>query len=568
MKEKQFIGGHIFEGDLKGIKFEYDAFSREPDSDHFVKTPIENGEILVSEERFSDEKFFMRVNGIAYGGNSSMSLEMAREHTFFEKNKDIADEHETPGQLFKAPKEEAMFNIANCELLGVSKGDSFVSARNLPAVYSPVRKVDIDDFQGKLLESMGDLKLGNLRSGTALLPIEAGIFKKYIGQHIFITARTGGGKSNSMKVLLGAMLESKGVVAPLIFEPHGEYIRDLKRHPLAQDRLVFFNQDGRDGDRKIKISYRHITVDILKKFRKQMNWTEPQERFIALAAAVLGQDWFQIITENAYDEEEYMMMFGKAFEDGQTSFEDFIANGLESEPILIRDRLKSKFNQETVVATLSKLRNLAKCPFLVKDHQHDDLDNILHTLTSGKGVLIDMASISGGMQELFLSTLLTNAVLKHQEKRYQTDREGFESGKYPAISIVLEECQRVLGKDGETDGNVFRTVVNEGRKFLTGLIGITQQAKLIDPIVLSQMNTHIILGISDDLDFEVLKGKVQKNIKNLEMDIKALMPGEAIISCPDSPFALPIKIYFYDDYIELVKKRMPTPAAKADYSLF
>ena len=89
MSKKQFIGGHIFEGSLGSLKFEFDAFIK--DGDRFVKTPIENGEILISEEIFSGEKYFFRVNDIKYGGNKNMALDMAREHTFFEKNEDLSD---------------------------------------------------------------------------------------------------------------------------------------------------------------------------------------------------------------------------------------------------------------------------------------------------------------------------------------------------------------------------------------------------------------------------------------------------------------------------------------------
>lgn len=234
MTEKEFIGGHIFDGNIASLNFAFDALTRV--DDYFVKTPIENGEILISEEMFSGEKYFLRVNDIKYGGNTAWALEMAREHNYFEKNKDISDEHENPEELFQPQREEQRFNIAECEILGVSKPNGFFSVRTIPSVFSRVRKLLPSDFNGPLKESMGDLKIGNLRSGSQVLNIDAGIFKKSISTHTFITARTGGGKSNTMKVLNGVMLESNGDVAPLIFEPHGEYITDLKRHPLQKDR--------------------------------------------------------------------------------------------------------------------------------------------------------------------------------------------------------------------------------------------------------------------------------------------------------------------------------------------
>lgn len=569
MTEKEFIGGHIFDGNIASLNFAFDALTRV--EDHFVKTPIENGEILISEEMFSGEKYFLRVNDIKYGGNTAWALEMAREHNYFEKNKDISDEHENPEELFQPQREEQRFNIAECEILGVSKPNGFFSVRTIPSVFSRVRKLLPSDFNGPLKESMGDLKIGNLRSGSQVLNIDAGIFKKSISTHTFITARTGGGKSNTMKVLNGVMLESNGDVAPLIFEPHGEYITDLKRHPLQKDRLVIYSQDGGNGDKRLKISYSKITVKSLMNLRRQMNWTEPQERYLSLAQSVLKDKWFETLVNTPYDEEDYLAMHGKPFEE-EESLQDFVTQqkqGITVKPKLLRDILRTGIHVEAIKAAISKLQGLAhQANFLVSEDNQDEMNNIINYLMSGKGVLIDMDGLTE-IQELYLSSLLTTEVLNRQKQLYKKDRIGMENGKYPIIAIILEECQRVLGKGENADANIFRTVVNEGRKYCVGLIGITQQAKLMDPVVLSQMNTHIILGISDETDFDLLKGRVQKSIKNLEMDINQLMPGEAIISSPNSPFAVPIKIYEYNEYINGIKRRNPSSInTEDDFSLF
>ena len=73
VKQDIFIGGHIFDADLTKVKFVYDArqFNKE-------MTPIENGEILISEEENSGRKYFLRVNNISFGQNENWSMEMAR----------------------------------------------------------------------------------------------------------------------------------------------------------------------------------------------------------------------------------------------------------------------------------------------------------------------------------------------------------------------------------------------------------------------------------------------------------------------------------------------------------
>ncbi|MGN5650621.1 ATP-binding protein [Bacillus sp. Brlt_9] len=556
MMKKVFIGGHIYGKGLSKVLFVYDSIQKV--NGEIIRTPIENGEILISEEEYSPEKYFLRVTDILYGQSEAWALEMARGYNFYEKNNDLSDEHEDPQNLYQAPREEQIFNVAVCEILGISRQDKFVSARRPPSYFSKVRKLHKDDLLGPLSQTTGDLKFAHIRSGESVIDFEAGIFKKNISKHTFITARTGGGKSNSMKVIEGKIMESNGDVASLIFEPHGEYIKDLKRHPYAAQQLIVYNQDGRDQDRKIRISYSRITIENLLNIKKQMKWSEPQERFMFEAQSLLKKNWFKTIVETPFDEAEYLAMNG-GLQDASNGLETFVQNEFskvrQETPIYLRN-IFSNVHPDTVKATKSKLLRLARSPFLTATEEQDDMDLIMKYLIDGKVVLVDMASLSG-LQELFLSSILAGEVLKRQKARYSKERDNFENGKYPPIAIVIEEAQRVLGKGEDSEGNIFSQIVNEGRKFLTGLIAITQQPKLMDPVVLSQMNTHIILGISDETDFDILKGRCQKPIHNLKLEISQLMAGEAIISSPDSPFAMPVKIFEYNQYIDKLKKKMP-----------
>src|SRR5690606_18217124 len=114
----------------------------------------------------------------------------------------------------------------------------------------------------------------------------------------------------------------------------------------------------------------------------------------------------------------------------------------------------------------------------------------------------------------------------------------------------------------------FTQIVNEGRKFGTGLIAITQQPKLMNEVILSQFNTLVILGISDEKDFDILKGSSQNPLHKLKLEISQLMTGEAIVTSPSSPFAVPLKVYFYDDYIASVKKTTMSSLEKPSRSNF
>jgi hypothetical protein len=118
----------------------------------------------------------------------------------------------------------------------------------------------------------------------------------------------------------------------------------------------------------------------------------------------------------------------------------------------------------------------------------------------------------------------------------------------------MEEAQRVLGGIAHGDKgkrrNIFTTIAREGRKFKVGLCAISQQPKLIDEEILSQFNTLFILGLADRKDRDMLTYSAKQDISGLGTEIQMLMPGEALITSPSAPFALPVNIDLYEDYMK------------------
>jgi hypothetical protein len=106
---------------------------------------------------------------------------------------------------------------------------------------------------------------------------------------------------------------------------------------------------------------------------------------------------------------------------------------------------------------------------------------------------------------------------------------------------------------------VFPRVAREGRKFKVGLTAITQQPKLLDDELLSQFNTFFILGLADEKDRTILRGSSKQDISALGPEIQTLMPGECLIANLEAPFALPARVYLYDD---VVRATPEPPAAR------
>ena len=92
-------------------------------------------------------------------------------------------------------------------------------------------------------------------------------------------------------------------------------------------------------------------------------------------------------------------------------------------------------------------------------------------------------------------------------------------------------------------------MAREGRKFKVGLCAITQQPKLLDDELLSQFNTFFVLGLADEKDRNILRGSSKQDISALGPEIQTLMPGECLVVNLHAPFAVPAKVYLYDDLV-------------------
>lgn len=543
--------GHIHGKDLDEIRFVFDSYlNRE------TRTPIELGEILVVEDRIDGFKYLLRVTNIAYGQQAEWSKQIARNYNRYQTNS-LDDEHDTPEEVFEDDQKDQLFLEAICEILGMidNKG-RFTSPKRLPSYFSSVRKLSEEDFSSdssnfNLKSKLGDVLVGKFRSGSDLLDIEAGLFEELLAKHIGVFAMTGGGKSNFVQMFLAKVMELEGRAGLLVFEPHGEYIQKIQHHPLAKEQLVCFAQDEKKG-RKLRLAYSDITVAALMNVKEQLGWTEAQERFLREVESDLGQQWLSILFNTPATNDELEKWIE---EDG---FIPTTGNTLHG--------MFSDFKEDTIKAVRSKLRQIKEAGYLTDDSTVSNIEEILTLLDQGKVVLIDMASLTG-LHELLLSTILSTKVLNRRRHMYASNAEKFED--IPPVAIIMEEAQRVLGKQVNSGGSVFAQICNEGRKFKTGLFAITQQPKLMNEVLISQFNTLVILSISDEKDFHILSSISKKPIDKLRNEIRSLMPGEAIITSPLSPFAMPIKVHFFDDYIKDAKakyKAKKTGPSKKSFS--
>ena len=110
---------------------------------------------------------------------------------------------------------------------------------------------------------------------------------------------------------------------------------------------------------------------------------------------------------------------------------------------------------------------------------------------------------------------------------------GEAAVKETPIILGLDEAHRYLAKAGGEHSRMliskFADAARQGRKEGLGLFLITQDPQDIDETVFKQINTRVILNLSNDAAISAMKVK-----KEFEKRIPYLKKGQMIIQSPDN----------------------------------
>jgi hypothetical protein len=498
----------------------------------FYGTDLFLGELLAADDAERGRRHLFRVIDVTYGSDSSDPNWAERAAGAYMAG-DVTD---TPYSIHDP--EQRLYKVAECSPLGyVDPAGEFRKPKSLPAQFARVTAPTAEDF-AFLGGRMGDLRVGLLRSGEDTIDLEVGIHGATLASHVGVFATTGMGKSNLMKVLAGTILESQGRYAVLLFDPHGEYLdgrggtrRGLRDHPWAVQRLkVYATRPGLGAQATaLRLTLGEITLGDLQ---TAYDWSPAQIDAIYRLARLYRDDWMPAVADEAEDPEELAKQVGAA--------------------------------TSTIQVIRRRAQRILELPCISRDTSQASLsERIVAELSDGYSVLVETSGLSD-VEEVLVASVITRRLLDANAEAYLEDRERFAT--LPPTIVALEEAQRVLSRAKRSDENVFPRTAREGRKFKVGLCAVSQQPKLLDDELLSQFNTFFILGLADEKDRNILRGSSKQDIKDLGPEIQTLMPGEAIVTSLEAPFALPARVYLYEDYLKSVKGPAPLPDRPAEAS--
>ncbi|MBC7127044.1 MAG: ATP-binding protein [Candidatus Methanosuratus sp.] len=388
--------------------------------------------------------------------------------------------------------------------------------RSIPEFMSKARMASAQDFSF-MVTPRTKVFIGNIRSGSRTLPVEYSMDgEKLLSHHVLVSAQTGRGKSNLVKVLLweGMRHRKFGI---LVMDVHNEYYGTptspgLKDHPDAASALVFYSRHPPPGQQLLKINLKSIDPEDLMGV---VQFTTAQEETLEQLRRRHGSEWASALL--AIEEDE-------AFKKSKGTIR------------ALKRKICNIFN-------LREAGDGYECADGVFDLEgmgEETINDMAKALEDGKVVLVDGSSISDDT-----GLVIASAVLRKVFDRYEYYKSSGVLQEKAQVGVVLEEAPRLLS--GAYGDNVFSRIAREGRKFRIGLIAITQLASVIPREILANIGTKIIMGNEMALERKAIAESAAQDLEDFDRIIAGLEVGEAIVSSIFSKFPVPVKVPKFEE---------------------
>jgi DNA helicase HerA-like ATPase len=448
--------------------------------------------------------------GIVYGDVGSSELHCSVMAPL-EKGEYVQIPHETCGQVLgQVDSMERKTNLSLDKAILMSHGEAMDIQEK---VLATITIIGYRDERGLLQTPKAPFKAGSpvTRADDALISKVIGLKHNektgaYIGmllghdipiqldinemvqKHVSILAKTGGGKSYMVGVLVEELL--KHDVTVMIIDPHGEYT-SLREAGKASEINEKFGVKPRGYASQISEFSPDTKVN---KEAKPLRFT---------LSNLEARDILALT--NVKNIRQALPSLKKVLE-------------------IIKVN-KQIFSLKDVIRTLEAQED-AQNANMIQELQYLDEINIF----AERGTKLEELVKKGNMTILNLrgtppeiSGLIVNRVLTSL----------FEMRKINAIPpmlVVIEEAHNYCPQQGSTAASkTMRTIASEGRKFGLGLVIITQRAAKVDKNVLSQCGTQVILKITNPLDLKTVTSSIEGLTSGTTEEIQQLPIGVAIV---------------------------------------
>ncbi|MBI4447721.1 ATP-binding protein [Candidatus Woesearchaeota archaeon] len=398
--------------------------------------------------------------------------------------------HFVLGQILEMEK-EASETLAYCEIIGYRDSEGKLQTPRTPLEPGLEVLRASDDF---IKEVMGLEETKNVGAYIGLLEGREKIriyldINKLLTKHVSILAKTGAGKSFFCGVLLEELLEKK--VPVVVIDPHGEY--SSLKYASAQPS-VELERFGVEAKGYLK-SIEEFSPDTK---------TNPEGKALKLSCKNLTSAELVHLFPTKLSTSQLGLIYSALKNLGGTANFDELIFELENE------ESNAKWALINIMEYMRKLNLFSEDPTLMGD-----------IVRSGKLSLINLKGVPPDVQEVIVFKLV-NDLFEERKK-----------GNIPPFFLVVEEGHNYIPERsfGEKRSSaILRQIFAEGRKFGLGICLITQRPSRIEKNALSQVNTQIILKMTNPNDLKAVSTSVDGITSITEKEIPNLPVGTALVT--------------------------------------
>jgi len=483
------------------------------------------GDIVKIEDESKGYTFFAKV------------IDLVHESNFADKNWDTRPFSEQ----FYGLGEDVFIGVEAVPLGFTDKTGTFRKPRTIPVKFADVTLPESGDF-AFLNKVMGDIEVGVMRTGQGVLKdVPVKIHSRVLPQHMGVFATTGMGKSNFMKTFCASCMKARQF-GLLIIDPHGEYVRGGLSSTGKKTLGLLHYTEGREG-----LAVFTISENDRKKYSLNSLWLDYEDFRLSDLNLLYDSSQAQRDVIETLDEVSGKDLIPFFLSANVDTLPDAVKDGSYAGPFPeIADRLGS-FHPGTLGVIQRRIRAIVQGNRKFFKESGSSINEIISHLHDNRVVLIDIPRM-GERSELFVLSMITRRIMQAHRKSSEEFGVESEPAEQKRVLITIEEAQRVLGAGGSST-QIFRECAMEGRKFGVGLCVITQQPKNVDPKVLAQINTFVVMGLGDRGDREIIMGSAKQDLTKMDIEIQTLDQGDAILSTIGIPFPVSTRIHEYETYI-------------------
>jgi uncharacterized protein len=310
-----------------------------------------------------------------------------------------------------------------------------------------------------------------------------------VQRHVSVLAKTGGGKSYLLGVLIEELLRHK--VTCVIIDPHGEY-GSLRVASDKSSRQARFGVESQGFARQVQEYSPDVSLNpTAKPLTFSLRHTDLRDLLVFM---------------------------------GLTNVKTFLGP------------LKQLLEQVAAANPDYTVRDLVRAAELteggIMETLHERLEYVEQTkllgpvgtslnelVQKGSATLINLRGIAPDVQELVVARLASTLF------------DNRKKDKIPPLFLVVEEAHNFAPQQGTaTCSRILKNIASEGRKFGLGLCVVTQRAARIDKSVLSQCNTQLILQVTNPLDLKAIAQSIEGLTDGMTEMIQSLPVGTALIT--------------------------------------